>query len=125
MTAFQSSTSRQRPPRVSCFVRRMASGIIKRRVIVLATTLALAVSLTVASVLMLWERSTPQAMVGVWKGTDEFRHEHFFEFHDDGTLTWWDRDRAHDGTFSTRGPFKGYYKLKDRHTVVAETGGFL
>lgn len=96
----------------------------KRTVIIVTSTLALAAGLTVGIVFLLWARSG-SAVVGVWKGTDEFRHEHFFEFHDDGTLTWWDRDREHDGTFTERGPFKGFYKFKDRHTIVAETGGFL
>lgn len=50
------------------------------------------------------------AIVGTWKGTDEYRHEHFFVFHPDGTLTWWDMDRSiDDGSFTKRGPFRGSY----------------
>jgi len=90
---------------------------------VVVVTVALGVTLTLGIFYILWERSGP-AVVGIWKSTDEFRHEHFFEFHGDGTVTWWDRDRAHDGTFTTRGPFNGFYRQKDRDTVVAETGGF-
>jgi hypothetical protein len=92
-------------------------------VMVVAITVVGSVALTLCAFCLLWTRSGP-AVVGVWKGTDEYRQEHFFEFHEDRTLTWWDRDRAQDGTVTTRGPFKGFYRRKDGNTVAAETGGF-
>jgi hypothetical protein len=61
------------------------------------------------------------ALVGTWKGTDEFGHEHYYEFFEDGTLTWWDRDRSHDGTFTLRGPFKGYYKKESTNIFIAKS----
>jgi hypothetical protein len=99
----------------------------KRAIIVLGFTLAFAAVLALGIIYFLSVHSgAPHpgaAVVGVWMGIDEYRHEHYFEFHEDGTLTWWDRDRAHDGSFSQRGPFKGRYK-RTGNTVVAETGGF-
>lgn len=71
----------------------------------------------------LWANFRP-SVVGVWKGTDEYGHEHYFEFHKDGSLAFWDRDRSHDGSFKERGPFRGSYKYQDRKTVVARTAGF-
>jgi hypothetical protein len=94
----------------------------KRVVVIVALTVALGVTLTLGIFYILWAQSGPD-VVGIWKGVDEYRHEHYFEFHADGTLTWWDKDRAHDGTFTTRGPFKGFYRRKDRETIVAETHG--
>jgi hypothetical protein len=56
---------------------------------------------------------TNSAIVGTWKGTDDYGHEHYLEFYQDGTLTWWDMDRTmEDGSFAKRGPFKGYYKCE-------------
>lgn len=61
------------------------------------------------------------ALVGIWKGTDQYGHEHYYEFFEDGTLTWWDRDRSHDGTFTLRGPFKGYYKNESTNVYIAKS----
>ena len=71
----------------------------------------------------LWANPRP-SVLGVWKGTDEYGHEHYFEFHKDGTVTFWDRDRSPDGSFKERGPFRGSYKYHDRKTVEARTVGF-
>lgn len=49
------------------------------------------------------------AIVGMWKGTDEYGHEHYYEFSQDGKLVWWDMDRQEDGSFTKRGPFHGRY----------------
>jgi len=55
-----------------------------------------------------------------------FGNEHFFEFHKNGTLTYWDRDRrSDDGGFTKRGPFHGIYRHKDRTSVTAESGDFI
>ncbi len=70
----------------------------------------------------LWAYQKPSVM-GVWEGTDEFGHEHFFEFHPDGTLSWWDRDRSAEGSFTERPHFRGVYRWQDRKTVVTQTGG--
>lgn len=61
------------------------------------------------------------SLVGVWKGTDEYGHEHYYEFFDDGKLSWWDRDRSHDGTFTLRGPFKGFYKKESADVFIAHS----
>lgn len=61
------------------------------------------------------------SLVGVWKGTDEYGHEHYYEFFDDGRLSWWDRDRSHDGTFTLRGPFNGYYRKESANVFVANS----
>jgi hypothetical protein len=61
------------------------------------------------------------ALVGIWKGTDQYGHEHYYEFFDDGSLTWWDRDRSQDGTFTLRGPFKGYYEKETTNIFVAKS----
>jgi hypothetical protein len=71
----------------------------------------------------LWSRSGP-SVVGVWKATDEYGHEHYFEFHKDGSFHWWDRDRSHDGAFTKRGPFRGTYRCPDRKTVAVTGDGF-
>lgn len=83
----------------------------------------LALALTSGILYFLWTHSRP-CVVGVWKGTDEYGHEHYYEFHKDGTLTYWDRDRSHDGRFQERGPFRGSYKYRDRKTVEARSVGF-
>ena len=63
-------------------------------------------------------------VVGTWKGTDEYGHEHFFTFKRDGTMTWWDMDRSlDDGSFTKRGPFSGYYK-RERDGRLTLTDGF-
>jgi hypothetical protein len=91
-----------------------------KRVIV-AVSITLTTALTFGLVYFLSAHSYP-SMVGVWKGTDEYGHEHYYDFHKDGTLTWWDRDRHHDGSFEQRGPFRGWYKFEDRRTIVATQG---
>jgi hypothetical protein len=53
---------------------------------------------------------TDQSLVGTWKGTDQYGHEHYFQFYDDGRMNWWDRDREYDGSFTQRGPFEGTYR---------------
>jgi hypothetical protein len=64
------------------------------------------------------------AVVGTWKGTDEFGHEHYFEFLEDGTLICWDMDRTmEDGVFTKRGPFKGFYK-RGRNGQLELSDGF-
>ena len=63
-------------------------------------------------------------VVGTWKGTDAYGHEHYYEFNQDGTLTWWDMDRKmEDGSFTKRGPFKGWYK-RARNGQLELTDGF-
>ena len=68
--------------------------------------------------------SSKSRIVGTWKGTDEYGHEHFFEFNQDGTLTWWDMDRSmENGSFTKRGPFRGYYRC-ERNGRLTLTDGF-
>jgi hypothetical protein len=102
-------------------------GTLIRRPVVKRVILALSITLAIALAfgLIYFQRASSQpSVVGVWKGTDQYGHEHYFEFHKDGTLTWWDRDRSHDGSFQDRGPFSGSYKYEDRMTVAAKSNGW-
>src|SRR4051794_38922724 len=73
-----------------------------------------AIILILAIGFALWWSSRGPSVVGVWKGTDASAgHEHYFEFHKDGTLVFWDRDRKYDGTFSERPRFRGTYSVVD------------
>ena len=92
--------------------------------VILALPITLAIALAFGLIYFLWSHSQ-SSLVGVWKNTDEYGHEHYFKFHKDGTLTWWDRDRLHDGRFKERGPFRGSYKCEDRKTIVAKSAGWL
>jgi hypothetical protein len=68
--------------------------------------------------------NSKSAIVGTWKGTDEYGHQHFFDFNQDGTLTWWDMDRSLEGgSFTKRGPFRGYYR-RERDGKLTLTDGF-
>jgi hypothetical protein len=70
-----------------------------------------------------WWASLGPPIVGVWKETDTYGHEHYFEFRKDGSLTYWDCERQHGGSF-TEGPrFRGSYITVDRRTVSATTVG--
>ena len=91
--------------------------------VILAPSITLAIALAFGLIYFLWAHSQ-SSVVGVWKGTDEYGHEYYFEFHKDGTLTWWDRDRSHDGSFKKRGPFRGSYRCEDRKTIEAKSAGW-
>lgn len=68
--------------------------------------------------------NSKSAIVGTWKGTDEYGHEHFFDFKQDGALTWWDMDRAlENGSFTKRGPFRGYWS-RNGNGAIELTDGF-
>lgn len=67
--------------------------------------------------------NSKSSVVGTWKGTDEFGHEHFFQFNEDGTLTWWDMDRVLEtGTFRKRGPFRGSWSRQDNGAIELTDG---
>jgi hypothetical protein len=70
-----------------------------------------------------WSSLQP-SIVGVWKGVDEYGHEHYFEFRRDGTLVWWDRDRTDKETFTERPRFSGSYRYENRRTILATSDGF-
>jgi hypothetical protein len=55
--------------------------------VILVRSITLATALAFGLVYFLWAHSHP-SVVGVWKGTDQYGHEHYYEFHKDGTLTW-------------------------------------
>jgi hypothetical protein len=72
-------------------------------------------------VYFLWPRSG-SSVVGVWKATDEYGHEHFWEFHSDGTLTYWDRTRS-GGEFKESPRFKATYSAVDGKTFATKKAG--
>jgi hypothetical protein len=64
-----------------------------------------------------------QSIVGVWKGTDEFGHEHFFEFHKDGSLSWWNVIHSNaDETFVKSPTFPGTYERKNGRILAKSKG---
>jgi hypothetical protein len=71
-----------------------------------------------------WSHGGP-SVVGVWKATDEHGHEHYWEFHKDGTLDYWDRTRAEGDKFKESPRFKGTYSAVDGKTVAAKKAGYL
>ena len=95
----------------------------KRVVLVVILALLLASAVGGGLLYFLWSHTGP-SVVGVWKATDEYGHEHYFEFHKDGSFHWWDRDRSPDGTYAARGMFRGTYKCPDRKTVAVKGDGF-
>lgn len=71
-----------------------------------------------------FRENSKSPIVGAWKGTDEYGHEHFFDFQQDGTLTWWDMDRSlEDGSFTKRGPFRGHWS-RNENGAFELTNGF-
>jgi hypothetical protein len=84
-----------------------------------------ALFLCFASALLLSSCGLSPSVVGVWKATDQYGHEHYFEFHKDGSLVWWDRDRdpSHEGGFNERPHFRGTY-TREGGKVVATASGF-
>ena len=96
-----------------------------RTPLIIAALSAALVAFAIGLLWFIWTYSGP-AIVGEWKGTDEYGNEHYFEFHKDGKLTFWDLDRqSNDSGFTKRGPFRGIYRRRDRTSVTAESGDFI
>jgi hypothetical protein len=70
-----------------------------------------------------WPRSG-SSVVGVWKATDEHGNEHYWEFHKDGTLDYWDRTHSWDGKFEESPRFKATYTAVDGKTFATKKKGF-
>jgi hypothetical protein len=85
--------------------------------------LALFIILALGVVFWLWAHSRP-SLDGVWKGTDQYGHEHYIEFHRDGGLTYWSRLREDDG-FKEGAHFRGSYRWEGRQTVALRKEGLL
>jgi hypothetical protein len=90
-----------------------------------------ALALLFSSVLLIggpyfWNR---HSVVGVWKATGQDGSEHYIEFYEDGSLTWWDRERdpSRGDGFNKKGPFKGSYRWKGRMVFITQdpAAGFI
>jgi hypothetical protein len=95
--------------------------VVKR--VIHALSITLSVALALGLIYFLRSHFNP-SVVGVWKATDQYGHEHYFELRRDGALTWWDRDRSSDGGFTERPHFRGSYRCEGRKTIAATANGW-
>jgi len=56
-------------------------------------------------------------ITGTWKGTDASRNEHFIEFHRDGSVIYWDRNRQPEGSLIEMDRHRGSYVVADGNTI--------
>ncbi len=62
-------------------------------------------------------------VTGTWKGVDTHGHEHYFQFSNDGSCRWWDRDRRPDGSFDEGEHRRGSYNAIDNERIAIMSGG--
>ena len=84
-----------------------------------AWILALIFIAAVAGIAATWWTNRGPDVVGLWKGTDSHGHEHYFQFHKDGSLHFWDRERQSDGGFTETDHRRGSYSAVDGQTISA------
>ncbi len=72
-----------------------------------------------------WFFWSSNPLIGVWKGTDIYGGEHYYEFHEGRRVVWWDIERTSlDSPPEKRGPFEGiYYYEQDK--IIAKGHGLL
>lgn len=92
----------------------------------IAVLITFLVTLTVGSIVIGYRFfASPNPLVGVWKATDEFGGQHFYEFREDGKLVWWDIDHSgSNGELTKRGPFHGIYYYENGAIVAKAAGLF-
>ncbi len=91
-----------------------------------AVLITLAVSIAVG-VIVLANMLVPSydPVLGVWKATDEYGGQHFYEFQKNGKMIWWDIDRESlDKEPTQRGPFHGVYRY-EKDAIIAQAVGFI
>lgn len=67
-------------------------------------------------------RASPDPLVGVWKATDEYGGQHFYEFQKDGKMLWWDIDR--DSLDKEPSKLQGVYRY-EKDAIIAQAIGFI
>lgn len=92
--------------------------------VILALSITLVIALVFGLAYFQWASSQP-SVVGVWKATDEHGNEYYWEFHEDGTLISWDRNRESDGSFTKSSLARGSFNYENRKTVTTKTNGWL
>ena len=67
--------------------------------------------------------STTRTLIGVWKATDEYGGQHFYEFQENGKMRYWDVYRTDQpGVTAERGPFHGTYHY-EKDAIIAKAVG--
>ena len=67
--------------------------------------------------------STTRSLIGVWKATDEYGGQHFYEFQDNGKMLYWDVDRTDEtGTTVNHSGLPGIYHY-EKDVIIAKAVG--